>query len=376
MPTVRRYARRLLIVAFGTLSAVGIGLVPASAEAQNAARPGKWTIELYGGGSSASGSTTGTPIDDFPAGTPFTLVSGAPSRAVSSWFFGDGAALLNQVLTQFAAEAGTTFPRILPLDDALKADGGKLPGGAMFGVRLGRVLTPTLSLEVSVERSLAKMGLSDSLMQGLDAASESFKSAFEALLGSAPAANVAVTSSVTTRDASTVQTRIAAAVKWTVSSGSRIEAYLTGGGGLIRNSGEAPQAILNGRYTFRFFDLFPMDELDRVVITVTPQKSSAMGLVGGGVTYDLSPSSGLRADVRLLLNSAKNETTMTAAPGLVASTPGQVMPTASGISPGIQFSTQPGERSTLSGPNANLTLFTGSGLSKQISFTLGIFKRF
>jgi hypothetical protein len=274
------------------------------------------------------------------------------------------------------AEAGTTFPRILPLDDALKADGGKLPGGAMFGVRLGRVLTPTLSLEVSVERSLAKMGLSDSLMQGLDAASESFKSAFEALLGSAPAANVAVTSSVTTRDASTVQTRIAAAVKWTVSSGSRIEAYLTGGGGLIRNSGEAPQAILNGRYTFRFFDLFPMDELDRVVITVTPQKSSAMGLVGGGVTYDLSPSSGLRADVRLLLNSAKNETTMTAAPGLVASTPGQVMPTASGISPGIQFSTQPGERSTLSGPNANLTLFTGSGLSKQISFTLGIFKRF
>jgi hypothetical protein len=353
--------------------------LPASAEAQNAARPGKWTIELYGGGSSASASTGGTGIAAVPGGTPFTLTSGAPSRAVSSWFFGDGALLLNQVLAQFAVLEGSTFPRIDPLDDAFGSGGGKPPGGAMIGLRLGRVLSSKLSVEVNVERGLTKMGLSDSMLDGLEAASESFKESFEALLNPTrtPVTNVAVTTSVTTRAASTVQTRIAGALKWTVFSGSRLEGYVTGGGGLIMNSGQDPQAVLNGRYTFRLFGAFPMDETDRLVVTVRPQKSSAMGLVGGGVTYDLSSTSGLRADVRLLLNNSKDVTTMTTAPEVITSAAlPNVLSTAPNVTPGLQFSSQAGVRSSLSGPNANLTLFTGSGLSKQVAFTLGIFKRF
>ncbi|HUR22175.1 MAG TPA: hypothetical protein VMZ90_15270, partial [Vicinamibacterales bacterium] len=84
MQTSHRNARQSVIRFFGTLSALSIiSLLPASAEAQNAAQPRKWTIELYGGGSSASASTSGTPIASFPVGTPFTIASGQPSRAVS-----------------------------------------------------------------------------------------------------------------------------------------------------------------------------------------------------------------------------------------------------------------------------------------------------
>ena len=376
MPTSHRNVRNL-IRSLGTLAAFAlIVLLPAPAEAQSAVQQGKLTIELYGGGSVASGSSSGTPIAGFPVGTPFTLASGQPSRAVSSWFFGDGALLLNQVLAQFATNAATTFPRIASLDDALRSGGGKQGSGALFGLRVGGAVTEKISLEFGIERGLAKMELSDAFSNALQEASDTFEESFTALLSTAPLTNLSVNSTVTSRDSSSAQTRFSAALKWTVYGGGRLQAYLAGGGGVIINSGDAPQSVLNGRYTFRFFGQFPMDESDRVVVTLDQKKTNPMGLVGAGFTYDLSSSSGLRADVRLLLSSMKDRVTMTTAPGVVAGTPTQVLTTAANINPGLQFSTQSGVRSSLSGPNENLTIFTGSGLSKQIAFSLGIFKRF
>lgn len=375
MPTFPRRVRRSVTRAVGTLTAIAlIGLLPAPALAQNAARPGKWTIELYGGGSSSSASSSGEAREGFEPGALFTTESGQPSRAVSSWYFGDGATLLNQVLTQFATINGTTFPRIIPLDAALLANGGSRGSGGGFGLRIGRALTPKLSVEFNVERSMAKLELSDELQTALEAGSTSFKAAFQGLLETAPVTNLTVTSTVTTPARSNAQTRIAGALKWTVYSGGKLEAYLTGGGGVIMNSGNDPEAILNGKYTFRLFGTFQMDETDRVVVSVEQPKNSAMGLVGGGVTYDLSPRTGLRADVRLLVNSTKDVTKLTAAPVVVTATPSQVLPSVT--NPAIQFSSQANVRSSLSGPNQNLTLFTSSGTNRQVSFTLGIFRRF
>lgn len=377
MPSCRRSARHSVIRPLGTLAALAVVvLLPVSAEAQSASPPGKWAIEFYGGGSAASGSSSGTPIDSFPAGAPFTLQSGQPSRAVSSWFFGDGAALLNQVLTQFAAEEGRTFPRIASLDDALRSGGGKQGGGALFGLRVGREITRKVSVEFSIERSKAKLELSDELSAALDEARDTFKESFEALLATAPVTALSVTSSVTRRDSSSAQTRFTGALKWTVYGSGGLQFYLTGGGGIVKNSGDAPQAVLNGRYTFRLFGSIPMDEFDRVVVTLNQAETSALGLLGAGFTYDVTADSGLRADVRLLLNSTKDTITMTAAPNVAAGTPQGERSTAANISPGLQFSTLPGIRSTLSGPNQNLTIFTGSGFTKQIAFSLGLFVRF
>ena len=377
MPTCRRNARQSVSRSLITLSTLAVVvLLPAMAEAQSAATPGKWTIEFYGGGSAASGSSSGTPIASFAPGTPFTTESGRPSRAVSSWFFGDGAALLNQVLAQFETNAGRSFPRIASLDDALRSGGGKQGGGALFGLRVGREITSSVGVEFSLERSKAKLELSDELSDALDEARDSFKESFEALLGSAPVTALNVTSSLTRRDSSSAQTRFTGALKWTVFRSGGVQAYLTGGGGLVKNSGDAPQAVLNGRYTFRLFGAFPMDEFDRVVITLDQAETSALGLLGAGFTYDVTADSGLRADVRLLLNSTKDTVTMTAAPNVTAGTPTQVLPTAANINPGIQFSTQPNIRSTLSGPNENLTIFTGSGFTKQVAVSLGVFVRF
>ncbi len=376
MLTSPRIVRRTATRVFATLSAIALGgFWPSTAHAQNAARPGKWTIELYGGASSSSSSSSsGGAVPAFAPGTPFTTESGQPSRAVSSWYFGDGAGLLNQVLARFEAIDGTPFPELIPMDAAFGRNGASRKSGGAFGLRVGRTLTSRLSLELSVERSLAKLALTSALQDALKASSDSFEESFQALLATAPVTNLVVTSQLTTPDRANSQTRVAGAMKWTVLSGSKVEAYLTAGGGVMLNSGEGPQAVLNGRYTFRLFGAFLMDETDRVVVSVTQPKNNAMGLVGGGLTYDLSERTGIRVDARLLVNSTKDVTKLTAAPAVATATTTGVLPSAT--SPGIQFSTQPNVRSSLSGPNLAATLFEGSGTNRQVTVTIGIFRRF
>jgi hypothetical protein len=52
-----------------------------------------WHIEVYGGAMFGTSPVKGTPLAQFSVGTPITMPSGHPSRRVSSWYFGDGAAL-------------------------------------------------------------------------------------------------------------------------------------------------------------------------------------------------------------------------------------------------------------------------------------------
>lgn len=373
MPASSRHARRSVARTFASM-AVGAALllVPVIAEAQT--QPGKWTIELYGGGSSSSAPSNDGPIPSFAPGTPFTAESGQPSRAVSSWYFGDGAALLNSVLTQFSSISGSTLTRITPLDDALRSGGASRGSGGVFGLRIGRSLSPKLAVELNVERSLTGLELSDGMKDALKRSSDSFKGAFEDLLKTAPVSNLTVSSNLDMPTASNKQTRVAGSVKWTAVSSGRVEAYLTGGGGVLMNSGSGPKAILNGIYTFRLFATFPMNETDRVVVRISQPKNSAMGLIGGGVTYDLSSRTGLRADVRLLLSSAKEVTTVSASPNIPTQSPTDVLPSVT--NPAIQFSTKAGVRSSLSGPDTKLTVATSSGRNQQVSFTIGIFRRF
>lgn len=359
----------------GALLACALAL-PASAEDQTATRSQKWTFEIYGGGAPAAFASTGASRAAFPVGSSFTLASGQPSRAVSSWYFGDGAALLNQVLTQFSASAGSTFPRIVPMDAALTADAARRAGGLVFGARLGRSFTSRLAFELDLERGLASSALDDSVRTGLQSSSDSFSAAFRGLLNSAPVTSVAVSSTLTVPDVTNHQTRVAFVLRLTVLKGNRVSAHLVGGGGFVSNGGKTPEATLLGRYGFRLFGSFPMDETDSVVLRITQPKGAAMGVFGAGLTFDLSSRSGLRADVRLQMNSNGDTSVLTSAPAIAPQSLVSVLPTSATTSPGLQFSTQPGVRSTLGGPGASVTLFSGSGLNSQASFTIALFRRF
>src|ERR687898_516102 len=59
-----------------------------------------WEIEVHAGGIRV-GKPTDATMAMPPAGEPFTTANGRPSRYVSSWYFGDGAALRNQNAAAF-----------------------------------------------------------------------------------------------------------------------------------------------------------------------------------------------------------------------------------------------------------------------------------
>ena len=58
----------------------------------------KWEVEFHGGGMLVNNPTGGTASLPDP-GPAFITELGRPSRRESSWYFGDGALLLNQVNT-------------------------------------------------------------------------------------------------------------------------------------------------------------------------------------------------------------------------------------------------------------------------------------
>src|SRR5439155_15657393 len=97
----------------GAAVMVPVVLMAAPAHAQQAS--GKWEIEFHAGGGPVSNPTDATanlPV----AGPPFTTVVATTSRRTPSWYFGDGAVLLNQV----NAALGLS-PRITPLDSVFKS---------------------------------------------------------------------------------------------------------------------------------------------------------------------------------------------------------------------------------------------------------------
>jgi hypothetical protein len=185
---------------------------------------------------------------------------------------------------------------------------------------------------------------------------------------------LAVNSQVTRDDRSSSQTRIDASVRWTVARRGRLEAYLRGGGGVVLNSGDAPRAVINGNYSFRLFGFFAMQETDRVVIELTQPKSAAMGAVGAGFTYDLSASTGVRVDARLSLSRNATTVMVSGSPSITTQASGDVLPSAT--TPGIQFSSRAGVLSSLSAPATTWTTFSGSGLSRHVAVSIGLFRRF
>src|SRR5262245_22883972 len=116
-------------------------LVTLSAPPLHAQR-GKWEIDGHVGGVTGSGTQQGSSTA-LPVAQSFVTVGGRQSRRVSSWYFGDGTTLFNQVLAQFPT--GSSLPRMTALDPVLAAQPASRSGGFEFGARVSRRLTSRLT---------------------------------------------------------------------------------------------------------------------------------------------------------------------------------------------------------------------------------------
>lgn len=346
-----------------------------------AAAQGQWELEFHGGVLLSNRPADG--IATLPAaGTPFTTVSGVPSRRESSWYFGDGAALVNQVNT-----ARGVSPKITPLDPVLNRSVAQRQNGASFGFRISRHITPRYTAEFSVDYSRGQLEMSDSGRAGIEASRDSFISAFNVPFPPGPA-GIAPVVTVTSTDAIDEQRGhqvfATGVLNINLKGDGRIIPYATVGGGVVVNAGNTPSATLAGTYRVAPPSGGPLpagvlihDETDTVTLRYSIERRALVGVLGGGIKYVVSPRWGVRLDIRALLSNNSISNLVDANATVATLTPASVLVIPA--NPTLQFSNNPstGAPSSLSGPPINgFQTFAGSGIQAHISIVPGVFWRF
>jgi hypothetical protein len=346
-----------------------IALCVCATAASAAAQEPRWEVEGYGG--IVAARTAGEGTRSLPAaGAPIVTSSPIfPSREVPSWFFGDGATLLNGVNAEFG-KAG----RITPLDAAFAPlDSRRV---ASVGIRVRRRLSDRLSAEIGLDAFTRPEDASSGLDTAVEAARDSFRTAFADLLATGPFSAVVIDA---TRTAATETRRRETAATLALNARfppwGAVVPYLTVGGGVLTGSGSLPAAALQGRCRFSIVGEVPIDETDRVSLRYT-RGASFVAVLGAGLERDLSGRWGLRIDGRMLLGPDSTRLTIDATPSSVRSGPSGFVE--SFTNPAIQFSNDPstGRRSTLSAPALQgFEVFSG-GLQTRTLVTVGVFRRF
>ena len=153
---------------------------PSPARAQSS-QAGKWEVDVHGGGLWSSNPTAGT-ANPLPVGEAFsTVIVGRPSRRESSWFFGDGATLLNSVNTALRANG-----QITPLDGALGAAAVTRGAGAGAGARIARRFGARYAAEFSFDYAATPLEFTGKTVDGIEASRGTFVNAFRGLFATGP----------------------------------------------------------------------------------------------------------------------------------------------------------------------------------------------
>ena len=369
----------------------------ASPAAAQTANSGQWEIEVHGGGMLPTNPTAGTVSLPGPGpvfttavtqGTPPVLVV-ASSRRESSWYFGDGAILFNQVASALAASGGAQFPgRITTLDPILGRSLGERRRGGSIGARVSRVLTPRLSAELSVDYSLARLQITQANSDSIEATRASFIPAFNGLITFNPNRMLnSLTSTAALESGGGHQLFTSGALIINLRTIGDVIPYATVGASLVSTTGKTPSATLKGNYQFLIQTSAPFNETDNVTVRDARDDRTVAGILGGGVRYHVSPRWGIRLDARVSLSKNTASTVLDATPNVALG----LLPTGRAVlnaNPTIQFSNNSSDPVTNQGVTAvaastltgsaltGLRTFSGSGVSSHTNITAGIFWRF
>jgi hypothetical protein len=329
-----------------------------------------WEFEVHGGGAFVTnpggGSAFGTPVS-----TPFTAAGGGQTAAISSYMFGDGAALFNTVITNGGA-VGTTL--ITPLDPVLHSPFAERQMGGGFGGRLSYDLNQRWGLEFNADYNFSPLDITSPSLAGVEATRASWQAAHADNFtnGCGCVNTVTATSSFVPSEGS--QTLLTGAVNINLVTGHRLVPYVTLGAGALLNNGDNPSATILGTYEVAIGTNY--DGTDLVTVQARPANVQVVGLAGFGLKYYVTPHWGLRFDFRDHFTGNGQETFLSATPSHT-NIPGSG-PVGPGGDPTIQFSndTTLGQ-DTLSGPPlTSFRTFSGDGVRNHMSVTGGIFFRF
>jgi hypothetical protein len=362
-----------------TCTVVAILLAADGVVAQPAAYQHKWDIEVHGGGMFATNPTDGTVIlpDPGPPITP-SIPQFGTSRVVPSWYFGDGAALLNQALSSLRFGSIVT-----PLDQILESRLVHRQAGASVGVRIARSIAPRFDAEFSIDYDFGALVLTSRSAAGIETTRASFATAWNVLFSGPSRGTQNVSSVATISDNRGRQILTTGTLLINLSKSTRLKPYVAVGAGVISRTDQSPEVALVGDYRFGLvlppglIPPFPppqFRETDTVAVRSTTDTAPA-GVFGGGLKVGVTDRWGVRVDVRDHVSRDKISTLLDATPASGLLAPGGVLILTA--DPRLQFSSFPDIPSNLSGtPIAGFQTFSASGIEHHIGVAVGLFWRF
>jgi hypothetical protein len=347
------------------------GAAPVAVTAQTTATgppPGpRVEISIHGGfatGSAAPGGLSETP----PAQQTFTMADGVTqTRAVPSWFFGDGAALLNTVL-QFRG----IVSRIDPLQQGAWPVASRA-AGPQIGVTLGHHVKGGVWLEWSVGLGLDPLGFNGAARGRVENTRTSFETALTALANSSPAvAGSAVSSTVDF--APNGRRAIVSGVVSYRGDGPVMRPFVLAGIGVARPLGDPARLTIAGTYRLTTPGQQVVEETDTVRLSYS-SSGSLVWIAGGGMMRDLSRTSSYRIEARMLVSTTAVSAQLETDPSRVESPSGGAV-ILNATTPGIQFSST-GIRPSLSGhPIRAFDAFAGERRALQWVISAAYVRRF
>jgi len=351
-------------------------LASAPAFAQVPPSTPKWELEVHVGQ-----TVVVNPIDGIPqtqASAPFFSTGpGRVSRAVSSWYWGDGAQLLGEVTTQLRIPP---TQQIVPLDNFMRVSTLRLQSGPSFGARIGYEKSPHVRFEASVDWKGGNIEVIDGIADAVERTRASFNAVWQAVLATSTTLQSSTVSSVSTFDPGTAGQFVAiGSIDLRIYPDKDVVPYVSIGGGVLTTLGRMPTITMTGRYTTQIAGTASIDETDDVVARYVLDKHLVVTMVGVGWKHMLSDRWGVRADLREHLSGNRVKHVLQAKPSVVVAPPANAGVAVLGTFETIQLSninsaTQP---TTLSGPNINnFTMFKGTGMESRFSMSVGIFLRF
>ena len=334
----------------------------------------RWEADFSVGAAFGGHPAGGSRIASFPVGQAFTF-GASSSRYASTWMFGDGAVLINQIASGFA---GGVQDRITALDPVLTASSLESGTGLSFGVRVSRRLTPRLRAAFVVERASESLEFSASATAAIEATRASFERVWSGIIatgGGVLFTNSSVHGTASTSDASSGIIYVTGAIEYQLTRDKRLVPFVSAAAGIARRTGSLPELTLNGTYQFTFLNGGPLAEQDSVRVQFRADSTAPAGVFGAGFRYFMSARHGIRAEFRVHLSGSSVATLVDATPTSVPGTPSFAI--SSTTSPALVFSNSSAVRGNFTGPAiTDLETFSGSGTATRINLGAGYFFRF
>jgi hypothetical protein len=373
---VQKQVLRSLLLAW-----IGCGLaLPATAQSAGKSKA-KWEVEGHFGRISSTNSADGTASLPEQSGAAFTTVNGGTSRTVSSWYFGDGSLLLNQLQT-----LEPSLPeRITPLDPVLAAPLAVRQSGIAFGARLSRAINSRFSGELTLDYGQDRLGIPSEVASQIKATRASFYSTwtsfFAAWKSSSPVRHFGVATDSTIDKDKGNQLLLDATANVALRTTGRMIPYLSGGVGVISNSKGRIGMDLKGSYGTGIPEF--IEENDSVSLRFKIPDYVVVGVIGGGIKYFVTPGWGLRFDARTHFAPSRNENLLYTNSG-TGTGGGRCIPCllnrgptiAFGDTPSIQVTGVPAPHSLSGPPLESFQTFRSSGIQQQIVIGIGVIRRF